>query len=351
MKSIGIGVLGCGNISDIYLKNISDMFDNIHVVGVYDMNHARAAAQAAKYQVRQYGSLQDMLSDPKAEIVLDITPPLAHYESVLQCLQAGKHVYVEKPVALTFRDADNLLQEAQKSGLLLCAAPDTFLGAGYQTAKDIIDSGEVGQIVSAATFDLCAGHEIWHPAPEFFYKPGAGPMFDRGPYNLTALISLIGPADGVFGMTGKAFEKRTITSQPLAGQVIDVEVPTHVAGLIHFRNGCICTIIESFDAQQTVLPNMELQGTKGTMVLPDPNTFGGNIRICYRRKEGFKDIPLTHGYAENSRGLGLSDMANCLCHGGRPKTDAAMAAHVTEIMEALHISWEKREYIPLHGME
>ena len=351
MRSAGIGILGCGNISDIYLKNISSMFDNIHVSGVYDMNSERATAQAEKYHVQQYSSMEEMLSDREAEIILDITPPLAHYSTVLQCLQAGKHVYVEKPIALTYREAEALRAEAAQRKLLLCAAPDTFMGAAYQTAKDIIDSGEVGKIVSAATFDLCAGHEIWHPSPAFFYKSGAGPMFDRGPYNLTALISLIGPADGVFGMTSKAFEQRTITSQPLCGQVIDVEVPTHVAGLIHFKNGCVCTIIESFDAQQTILPHMELQGTGGTMILPDPNTFGGEIQICYRRKEGFKSIPLTHGYAENSRGLGVSDMANYLRNGGIPKTDSAMAAHVTEIMEALHISWEKKEYITLHGME
>lgn len=351
MMGTGVGILGCGNISDIYLKNISYMFDNLHVAGVFDMNAERAAVQAEKYQVRQYTSIQEMLADQEAEIILNITPPLAHYDTTLQCILAGKHVYVEKPIALTYKDASALRHEAAQRGLLLCAAPDTFMGAAYQTAKDIIESGEVGEIVSAATFDLCAGHENWHPAPAFFYKPGAGPMFDRGPYNLTALVSLIGPADGVFGMTSRAFEKRIITSKPLFGQEIAVEIPTHVAGLIHFRNGCVCTIIESFDAQQTVLPHMELQGTKGTMLLPDPNLFGGEIQICYRRKEGFKDIPLTHGYAENSRGLGLSDMAHCILHGGTPKTESAMAAHVTEIMEALHTSWNTREYIPLHGMD
>lgn len=351
MRNIGVGVLGCGNIADIYLQNLTDMFDNVHVTGVYDRHPEKVQARAEKYHVKGYGSLQEMLEDPEAEIILNITPPVSHYDSVLQCLKAGKHVYVEKPIALTFREGQELRREAKERNLFLCAAPDTFMGAAYQTAKDLIDAGKVGRIVSAATFDLNAGMEFWHPSPVFFYKPGGGPMFDRGPYNLTALISLVGSADGVFGMTGKAFEQRTITSQPLYGQVIDVEVPTHVAGLIHFRNGCVCTIIESFDAQQTVLPHMELQGTGGTMILPDPNTFGGEIQICYRRKEGFQSIPLTHGYAENSRGLGVSDLARCLCEGGVPKTESALAVHVTEIMEALHTSWEKKEYIPLKGME
>ncbi len=349
MKKVGVGLLGCGNISDIYLQNLTGRFDGVYVAAIGSRSPARARAQAVKYGVAKCLTTDELLRDPEVEIVLNITPPTVHEALNRRCLEAGKHVYSEKPVALTGREAQALLALAREKGLLLCAAPDTFLGAGYQTARALIDSGEIGEIVSAATFDLCPGHERWHPAPAFFYQHGAGPMFDRGPYNLTALVSLIGPADGLFGMTGQAFDQRVVTSQPLTGQTIDVEVPTHVCGLIHFVNGCLCTIIESFDAPGTVLPNMELQGTKATLLLPDPNTFGGEIRLLPRGEKAFHTVPLTRPYAENSRGLGVADMARCLREGGTPRTDGALAAHVTEIMEKLHTSWDEKRYLPLES--
>ena len=347
MKPIGIGILGCGNISGVYLENLTNLFDNTAVKVVYDLCMERSRLQAEKYHIPCAASLKEFLQNDEVEIVVNLTPASVHASLTRECLQHDKHVYSEKPLGLHAQEAQELCDLAMRRGLLLCAAPDTFLGAGYQTARELVDSGAIGRITSAGAFALYSGPESWHPDPREFFREGGGPMFGRGPYHLTALISLLGPADGVFGMNGRAHLTRTITSHPLYCQEMKVEIPTHVCGLIHFQNGCICTIIESYDAHQTTLPHMEIQGTEGTLLLPDPNNFGGEIHICRKGEKEFHPAALTYPYFQNCRGLGVSDMADCMRTGAIPRTQAQLAAHVVEIMEMLHVSWHEKRYIPL----
>jgi predicted dehydrogenase len=214
-------------------------------------------------------------------------------------------------------------------------APDTFMGAGIQTCRKIIEEGKIGRPVAATAFMLCRGHETWHPDPAFYYQFGGGPMFDMGPYYVTALVTLLGKAESVSGMTGKAFETRTITSEPLNGTVVKVEVPTHYAGQILFKNGAIGTIIQSFDVYKHNLPLIEIYGTEGTLCVPDPNYFDGPVKIYDFATKSFTEIPLEFPYTENSRGLGVSNMAESIVTGNKPQADIALTFHVLEIMASI----------------
>jgi predicted dehydrogenase len=245
---------------------------------------------------------------------------------------------------LNFEDGCALVELAAEKGLLLGGAPDTFLGGGIQTCKKLIEDGFIGELIGATAFMVCHGHESWHPNPEFYYKKGGGPMFDMGPYYITALVNLIGAVDTVCGMTNITFPQRTITSQPKFGTIIDVEVPTHVAGTLRFKSGAIGTIITSFDVWGSTLPRIEIYGTRGTLIVPDPNTFGGPVLLSTLDGSGFKEIPLTHIYAENSRGIGLSDMAQCIIDGGINRANGELLNHVLEVMCAFHISNDTGRY-------
>jgi predicted dehydrogenase len=278
------------------------------------------------------------------EQTLNITQPQNHYDICKKSLLAGKNVYVEKPLALNFEDGCELVRIAKEKGLLLGGAPDTFLGGGIQTCKKLIDDNYIGEPIGATAFMVCHGHESWHPDPEFYYKKGGGPMFDMGPYYITALVNLLGGIDTVCGMTNITFPQRTITSQPKFGTIIDVEVPTHVAGLMRFKSGAIGTIITSFDVWGSTLPRIEIYGTRGSIIVPDPNSFGGPVMLSTTDGSGFKELPLTHIYAENSRGVGLSDMAQCIIDGGENRVSGELANHVLEAMCAFHKSNDTNTY-------
>jgi predicted dehydrogenase len=281
------------------------------------------------------------------EIILNITTPQSHYSVCRLALESGKHVYVEKPLSLEFEDGLQLRALAKEKGLLLGGAPDTFLGAGIQTCRKLIDNDFIGRPVGATAFMLCHGHESWHPSPEFYYKKGGGPMFDMGPYYLTALVTLIGRVCEVSGMAATSFPERTITSAPKFGTRVEVEVPTHVCGLLRFENGAVGNIITSFDTWNSTLPRIEIYGTLGTLIVPDPNRFGGPVLLSTLDGGGFREIPLTHGYAENSRGIGVSDMAACILDGRTDnRASGDLAAHVLEIMCGIHTSNElKKAYV------
>jgi len=330
-----VGIIGCGNICSIYFKNAAKM-QAIEIVACADLVPERARAKAEEFGIARACAPEELLSDPSIEIVLNLTIPQAHYAVAIQAVEAGKSVYNEKPLTLSREQAAQLLDAAAKKGVLVGGAPDTFLGAGIQTCRKLIDDGWIGEPVSAEAFMMCPGHESWHPDPEFYYKKGGGPMFDMGPYYLTALVNLIGPVRKVAGMTRRTFATRTITSEPKYGTVVDVEVPTHVAGLMQFANGAIGTIITSFDTTASQLPWIEVHGSRGSLAVPNPNTFGGPVKIKRDRKGEWQDVPLSHGYADNSRGLGVADMAAALRSGRKHRASGELARHVLDIMHAFH---------------
>ncbi len=233
---------------------------------------------------------------------------------------------------------------AEANGLRVGGAPDTFLGAGLQTCRQLIDEGRIGTPVGATAFMLGHGPEAWHPDPEFFYKAGGGPMFDMGPYYLTALTALLGPMARLTGSARVSFPERTIGSGAKQGQAIAVDVPTHVSGIIDFAAGAVATVITSFDVWGHELPRIEIYGTEGSLSVPDPNTFGGPVRVRHSADKEWQDVPLTHGYAENSRGIGVADMAYAIREGRPHRASGRLAYHVLEAMHGFHDASEQGKH-------
>ena len=263
MDKVKIGVLGTGAISGIYFKNLTKVFSEVEVVAVCDLFVEKAKEAAEEYQIpKVYETMEEMLADGEIEIILNLTRPNEHYKTTRAALLAGKHVYSEKPLAAVYEEGVELVNLAKEKGLMLGGAPDTFLGAGIQTCRKLIDDGFIGDVVGAQAQMVCHGHESWHPAPEFYYQAGGGPMMDMGPYYMTALVNLVGRVKGVSGMCGKGFAQRVITSEPKRGTVVDVEVPTHTAGLLQFENGAIGTVLTTFDVYYDRQAFLEVYGTK-----------------------------------------------------------------------------------------
>jgi predicted dehydrogenase len=328
-----IGIVGCGNISGIYCQN-AKVFHAIEAVACADLDLERAKARALEFAIPRACSVQELLADESIEIVLNLTVPKAHVEIDLAALEAGKSVYSEKPLALELDQAAQVLALAKKKKLRVGCAPDTFLGGGLQTCRKLIDDGWIGRPVAGTAFMTCHGHESWHPSPEFYYERGGGPMLDMGPYYLTALVNLLGPVRRVTGSAQATFPERLITSQPKHGRRVKVETPTHFAGVMDFAAGAVVTIIQSFDIWAAQLPRIEIYGTEGSLSVPDPNTFGGPVRLCRAGSSDWLDVPLSHYYADNSRGLGLADLALALRSGRPHRASGELAAHVLEVMLA-----------------
>ena len=361
-KPVKVAMIGVGAISGIYLQNITHTFHAIELRGVCDLIPERAekgmayvdeaiAAGAAVVSPIIYKDMYEAFNDPEVEVILNLTRPYEHYEVTKQALLHGKHVYSEKPLAVDMEEAAELVALAEEKSLRLGGAPDTFMGAGVQTARKLIDDGYIGDIVGATCAMVCHGHETWHPDPEFYYKRGGGPMLDMGPYYITALVQLLGEAKAVSGMTRKTFEKRVITSKPHNGEIIDVDVDTHLAGSILFSSGAIVQILTTFDVHYTGMARFEVYGTKGTLIVPDPNTFGGPVLLLrpediaaatsdpgLDRKDvpdfyrGYRQMPLMFDYSENSRALGLADMCTALRSGRDHRANYQQQRHVLEIM-------------------
>lgn len=348
MKKIGVGIIGCGNINSIYMENLTKMFHNVELLAICDLDSEKTRIAVEKYGVKHIYTIEEMLADEKIKIVVNLTTPIGHYELCKRILLAGKNAYVEKPLSLSLEEGKELIALAKEKGLLIGCAPDTFMGAGIQTAIKVIQDGIIGDVIGATAFMMCHGHENWHPAPEFYYKKGGGPMFDMGPYYLTALVSMIGSVDSVSGMTSKSFETRTITSAPLYGTVIDVEIPTHVSGMLRFKNGAVANIITSFDVWGSTLPKIEVYGTRGSMIVPDPNCFDGEILVKQSFSNDFEKVPLLFKHSENSRGYGISDMADCILNNRKDLcASGEKALHVLEIMHAIHTSSNTGKQIQL----
>ncbi|MCL2015592.1 MAG: Gfo/Idh/MocA family oxidoreductase [Defluviitaleaceae bacterium] len=333
-----IGIVGCGAISGIYLQNITKTFKELEIVGVCDLIPERAKKAAEEYNLHIYKDMAEMFADSKVDIVLNLTRPYEHFDVSIKAIEAGKHVYTEKPLGATLEEGKKLTDAANAKGVRIGGAPDTFLGAGIQSCRKLIDDGYIGELVGATAFMTNHGHESWHPDPEFYYQFGGGPMLDMGPYYISAMVNLLGAVKSVVGMGKASFSTRTITSQPHFGKIVDVKVPTYTMGLLQFDSGAIGSIFTTFDVHAANVPIIEIYGSAGTLAVPDPNTFGGPIKLYRPEQREFTDTPLTFGYPENSRGLGLADMAKAITTNREHRTSNALLLHVLEVMTAIEKS-------------
>lgn len=348
MEPVSVGVLGCGTISDAYL-GASDRFDNYEIVACADLDEERARDAADEYDLQAHDP-EGLREDDAVELVVNLTPPGVHAETCRQLLDAAKHVYVEKPLAAGVADAEAIRGAAAEAGLLVGSAPDTFLGAGLQTARSVIDDGAIGEPVGATAVWVSGGHEAWHPNPDLYYDEGGGPLFDMGPYYVTALVSLLGPVERVTGSVTRTHDRRTIGSGPRKGEQIDVAVPTHESGVVDFESGAVANVTTTFDAPGgSTLPDpaFEIYGTEGTLSLPDPNHFEGPVEI-QRPGDDPEEIPLTHEYTAG-RGAGVADLAAAIRGDWDHRTSADLADHVLDVLAAVRESDERGEHVAVES--
>ena len=333
MKVINIGIIGTGNISDIYCENLATVHENTRVVACADVNLDVAKEKAEKWNIPTVQTVDELLANGEVEIVVNLTPPKFHYEITKKALLAGKNVYTEKPLAETAKDAEELVALAEERGLLLGCAPETNYGASVSTAKALLDSGAIGKVLYADARFRGPGDENWHPNPAFLYQKGAGPLFDRGPYFLTDLVYLLGRAESVFAIASTGFPTRTITSEPLKGQTFTVETPSHVQGLLRFESGVLVSTLFSFDMRCPYEAAIEIFGTDGSILIEHPISFGTPVKVCLDR-ENYKEVPHVNERTGNIRGYAVSCMAECLANGTKDHpAPARLGSHVVEIME------------------
>ncbi len=335
MEKKKIGVIGCGNISGIYLKNLTTVFDNTEVVAVTDIVRERAKEQAEKFNIpRVAGSNEELLAMDDIDIIVILTIPSQHYPVCKAALMAGKNVYMEKPLALELEDGKELVELAKAKGLRLCVAPDTMLGANVQTVRKMIDDGWIGKPVACHAHLLHPGSESWHPDPEFLYKYGAGPLFDIGPYYCAGIAYLLGCVEEISAMGAITFKQRKITSQPLYGKMIDVEVPTFLTIGMKTEKDVMVNMVLTNDALDTNFGvcKIEIYGDEGTITMEAPPYFDGEIMYKKKGAEHWEAVPSMFCYKENSRGVGVADMAAAMIHNREHRLSADMAYHTLEIL-------------------
>jgi len=349
MKKFRVGLIGCGVISDIYLKTCQK-FEIVDIVACASLDFAESSRKAEQYNIPRVCTSDEILHDPDIDCVLNLTIPAAHADISLAALEAGKHVYSEKPFVTRLEDGEKILALANSKGLTVGNAPDTFLGGRLQTCRKLIDDGLIGKPTGVSAFAGTHGVERHHPNPDFYYQPGGGPLLDLGPYYLTAMIALLGPVTRSCGFAKKTFHERMIESQPRYGELMPVEVDTHVCGTLEFANGVIGSLMMSFDIWDSQLPRLEIYGENGTLCIADPdptdgtNIFGGQVlyktretaRWSYRPRvpnlEHWNVAENSHGYNQDTRGLGLVDLAYAVKDKRPPRASAEIAHHVCEIM-------------------
>jgi len=344
IKPVKTAIIGCGNISSIYIENVQK-WDVLDLVACANRTLPRAQSQAEKFGVPKAMQIDEVLADPEIELIINLTTPDVHAEIGLAALRAGKSVYNEKPLAISREDARLMQDEANAHDLRVGCAPDTFLGGGLQTCRQLIDDGEIGTPVAANASMFILGPEAWHPDPAFLYQVGAGPLFDVGPYYLTALISILGPVRRVTGSARTTYAERTIGSGPKQGQTFAVETPTHIVSVLDFDEGPVATLTTSFDVAVSAGTAinlydvggalLEIQGTKGTLSMPDPNTFGGPVRIRSLGESEWREIPISHAHTENSRVLGAADMAVAIRTRRAHRANGDVAFHVLDVMHSI----------------
>ena len=344
---VKIGIIGTGDIYGAYVRGCR-VFDILEIAACADIDRRKAEAKAEEFDIPRVCSVEDLLADPEIQIAVNLTVPKAHAEVSLAAINAGKHVYSEKPLAVTRRDGQKVLAAAQEKGVLVGCAPDTFLGGSQQTCRKLIDDGWIGEPVAAVAFLPGHGHgpESWHPNPDFFYQAGAGPVLDVGPYYITGLIHLLGPVKRVTGLARISFAERIATSELHRGRRIPVEVPTHVTGALDFVSGPVGTIILSFDIWAANLPRIEVYGSEGSLSATDPGAFRGSVLIRRAGAEEWSEMPLTHS-AEVGRGIGVADMAYAIAHGRPHRASGELAYHVLDVMQAFGESSETGRHIEI----
>jgi predicted dehydrogenase len=342
---VGVGVIGAGTISNTYLENLINFADT-EVLAIGDLLPEAAREKAAQYEVPVAGDANTVIDHPDVEIVVNLTIPAAHAEVATQVIKAGKHVWNEKPLALDRASGGSLLRDAEEAGLLVGCAPDTFLGPGLQTACRLTEQGMIGTPLTALALLQLPGPELWHPNPAFLYAAGAGPLFDLGPYYLTALAQVFGPVSSVAGLGSKARERRVIGSGPKAGEEFDVVVPSHVSALLQFESGQSAQAMFSFDS---ALPRtlLEVNGTEATMLFPDPNYFDGTIAIRRRGADDWETVATTK--SASARGTGVLDMARAIREGRPHRAQGAMGFHILDTMIAVAESVESRAFVEVQS--
>ncbi|WP_380056849.1 Gfo/Idh/MocA family protein [Falsihalocynthiibacter sp. SS001] len=351
-QKLGIGIIGAGNISAAYLR-LAPMFKGIEMRAVADLNMDAANARAEEFGVRAE-TVEGLLASDDIDIVVNLTIPAAHFEVSKNILNAGKHVYSEKPFVLTLQEGAEIAALASEKGLRVGSAPDTFMGGAHQRVRDLIDTGTVGDITSGTAFVMGHGMEHWHPNPDFFYQPGAGPVLDIGPYYVTNLVQLLGPVARVAALTATPAKERLITSEPRNGEKIPVDTPTTIHALLEFQSGAVITMVTSWDVWQHEHSNMELYGQEGSIHVPDPNFFGGDIRLT--KRSDFVDLPGTwdhplevpnDGENANYRAAGLSDMALAIGEGRPHRCSSELALHAVEVMTSILAAGDARQFVEM----
>ena len=353
-NGLGIGLIGCGNISTAYLR-LAPLFKGLRLVAVADIDMAAAQARAAEFNLRA-DSVDALLAADDIDIIVNLTIPDAHFDVSRRVLEAGKHVYSEKPYVLRLDEADALADLARQNGLRIGSAPDTFLGGSHQKARACIDSGDIGIIGGGTCHVMSHGMEHWHPNPDFFFQPGGGPILDLGPYYITNLVQLIGPVRAVTAMTGAASDTRIISNGPRNGETIPVLTPTTIHAILEFANGALVTLGASWDVWAHRHKEIELYGETGSIFIPDPNFFGGALEVvdsnCNSTLHQIEDHPfgannMTDGDGRaqaNYRCAGLADMALAIQQSRPHRCNADLARHVIEVMTGILAAGEDRNW-------
>jgi predicted dehydrogenase len=355
-KRLGVGVVGCGNISAAYFR-LAPLFKGIEMRACADINMDAAKARAKEFRLRAE-TVDGLLKARDIDIIVNLTVPAVHYEVSRQVLEAGKHVYSEKPFVLSVKEGLDLRKRAEKAGLRIGSAPDTFLGGSHQQARNLIDTGKVGKITSGTCYVMSHGMEHWHPSPDFFFQPGAGPVLDVGPYYVTDLIQLIGPVKQVAALSSIPARERTITSKPRYGERIPVNTPTTIHSILEFANGAVVTLNASWDVWKHGHAPIELYGEEGSLFVPDPNFFGGELRYT-RHGDLMKKLPKwdhplgvpnqqhAQGAIANYRTAGLADMAIAIAEGRPHRCSMEMALHAIEVMAGILKSGETGKFVAM----
>jgi predicted dehydrogenase len=342
-----IGVVGVGNISEQYFTTLPGL-SGVQLLAVADLDKARAEAVAAQKGLEAL-TLDELFADPRIDVVLNLTIPAAHAEVDLRAIAAGKHVYGEKPLALDLGEARRVLAAADAAGVRVGSAPDTVLGTGIQTTRRLLDECAIGEPVGAAVHWSSAGHERWHPAPQFYYQPGAGPLFDMGPYYITSLVTLLGPAVRVSGLATRSTRERVVATGASSGAVIPVAVDTHVSAIVEHASGLASTVTMSFEVWATRSAQFEIFGTSGTIAVPDPNRFSDTVAVWTDAEEGWREREPSAGYLDAGRGIGLADLAGAVRTGEPHRASGQLAFHVLEIMDAILRSGAEKRTVDIES--
>ena len=355
----GLGVIGTGTYCDHYLRNLGPVYKNVRPVGCADLNEEAAKAAAERWNIPKVYTSDEMFADPEVDIVLILTNPASHYSLTMAALKAGKHVYCEKPLCTSLEQANEIVEFAADKGLFVGAAPDTFLSPEFQTVRKLVDEGAVGKVIHVTANYVGPGADLWHPNAGFLYKQGGGPALDMGPYFMTTLVSILGPLESVFAFANRGWDKRDIH-----GKDVDVDVSTNYGAVLKFASGTVGNINLSYDMWKSDLPAMQMYGTDGVLICPNPNTMSGPIKLLkadefkafVESKEGmiprlgaiygpqsfefFREIDTVAPRIGNERGLGVTDMADAILAGRKPRVSADLCRHVTEAINAFNVSVE-----------